>query len=160
MKEKAIFYSQRKNIDLDDGKNDNSNSKRAKSFLIKTFEKFFLNEDDNQEEENIIEPYQSNLIEKKRSILRNMISLNKRKEWNFFTKNFKEQEKKKQSSLYLFKSIFNINSDFVIIWKMTFAIFYIFFVFLYFFKYFFLELSVKSDNEKDKKILYLYYIIN
>ena len=160
MKEKAIFYSQRKNIDLDDGKNDNSNSKRAKSFLIKTFEKFFLNEDDNQEEENIIEPYQSNLVEKKRSILRNMISLNKRKEWNFFTKNFKEQEKKKQSSLYLFKSIFNINSDFVIIWKMTFAIFYIFFVFLYFFKYFFLELSVKSDNEKDKKILYLYYIIN
>ena len=42
MKEKAIFYSQRKNIDLDDGKNDNSNSKRAKSFLIKTFEKFFV----------------------------------------------------------------------------------------------------------------------
>ena len=108
MKEKAIFYSQRKNIDLDDGKNDNSNSKRAKSFLIKTFEKFFSNEDDNQEEENIIEPYQSNLVEKKRSILRNMISLNKRKEWNFFTKNFKEQEKKKNKVHYIFLNLFLI----------------------------------------------------
>ena len=160
MKEKSILYSHKNNLSLDDSKNEISESKRTKSFLQKTFEKFFINEDDYKEEQNIIEPLQSNLVEKKRSIIKYMIRLNKRKEWNVFTKNFKEQEKKRHSSLYLFKSIFNINSDFVIIWKMTFAIFYIFFVFLYFFKYFFLELSIKSETEKDKKTLYLYYIMN
>jgi hypothetical protein len=94
MKEKSIYYSHRKNIDLDESKNDISNSKRTKSFLQKTIEIFFSNEDDNQEEQNKIEPQQSNLVEKKRSILRNMIHLKKREEWNFFTKDFKEQEKK------------------------------------------------------------------
>ena len=43
MKEKSILYSHKNNLSLDDSKNEISESKRTKSFLQKTFEKFFIN---------------------------------------------------------------------------------------------------------------------
>jgi hypothetical protein len=61
------------------------------------------------------------------------------------------------------KNIFNVNSDFIIIWKSTFSAFYIIFVYIYFLKYILLELANKKQDEEEEisnKNIFLYYMIN
>ena len=60
------------------------------------------------------------------------------------------------------KNIFNINSDLMIIWKLTFSAFSIVFVFMFFLKYILMDLSKEKDEyvESSKRILFLYYMIN
>ena len=60
------------------------------------------------------------------------------------------------------KNVFNINSDFMIIWKTTFSAFNICFVFIFFLKYVLMELSGKNEDETEEssKIIFLYNMIN
>ena len=62
---------------------------------------------------------------------------------------------------YKLKTIFHIDSDFIIIWKTTLRIFHIFILFIFFFKYIFFNL-VNNDSSLNiqKRILYIYYMIN
>ena len=84
-------------------------------------------------------------------------------DWNEFLKTYEKKLKENLSIKYKLKNIFNINSDFMVIWKLTFSFFNIVFVFIFFLKYILMDLSTRDDNnekETSKRILFLYHMIN
>ena len=97
---------------------------------------------------------------KKKTIIKGIIDLNKENEWSEFLDEYKKRNEEKKFTKKL-KLLFNINSDFMVIWKVAFSIFYMVILYMFFFKYVLLELPDLENNEKPKKrILYLYNIIN
>ena len=97
---------------------------------------------------------------KKKTIIKDILELKKENEWSEFIEEYQKKNEEKKFTKKL-KSLFNINSDFMIIWKISFSIFYMVILYMLFFKYVFLELTKLNNNEKPKKrILYLYSIIN
>ena len=97
---------------------------------------------------------------KKKSIIKRILDLNKENEWSEFLGEYKKQNDEKKFTKKL-KSLFNINSDFIVIWKITFSVFYMVILYMFFFKYVLLELQDLDEDEKPKKrILYLYRMIN
>ena len=84
------------------------------------------------------------LFEKKKSVIKAVIQLKKNNEWNDFKSTIQKKINQEESLKDKMKSLFNINSDFVIIWKTIFSLFNVLIVFLYFFKYTFLKL-LKSE---------------
>ena len=101
------------------------------------------------------------LNQKKKSIIKSIIDLKKENEWNEFIKEYRKEQKEINKIKILLKETFNVNSDFILIWKFFFSLFYMiifFFVFLY---YIFFDFIYFEQNENPKKrILYLYRIIN
>ena len=78
------------------------------------------------------------LYHKKKSVIRNILELKKENEWNEFIKAYKKEQRKKNKLKILFKNTFNINSDFIAIWKFVYSLFYMlifFFVFLHYIFY-------------------------
>ena len=103
----------------------------------------------------------SNVKQKKKSIIRNILDLHTENEWNEFIDEYKKKYKEKGSIKNQLKLLFNINSDFMVIWKFVFSLFYMVILFMFFFKYVFLELpNLKDDETPKKRIMYLYMIIN
>ena len=103
----------------------------------------------------------SNVKQKKKSIIRNILDLHTENEWNEFIEEYKKKYKEKGSIKNQLKLLFNINSDFMVIWKFVFSLFYMVILFMFFFKYVFLELpNLKDDETPKKRITYLYMIIN
>ena len=103
----------------------------------------------------------SNVKQKKKSIIRNILDLHTENEWNEFIDEYKKKYKEKGSIKNQLKLLFNINSDFMVIWKFVFSLFYMVILFMFFFKYVFLELpNLKEDETPKKRIIYLYMIIN
>ena len=99
------------------------------------------------------------LYHKKKSVIRNILELQKENEWNEFIKAYKKEQRKKNKLKILFKNTFNINSDFIAIWKFVFSLFYMLIFFFVFLHYIFYTLIYLKDDEKPKKnFLYLYYI--
>ena len=97
---------------------------------------------------------------KKKTIIKGILDLKKENEWNKFIEEYQKEKEGKKFSKKL-KALFNINSDFMVLWKKSFSIFYMIILYLFFFKYVFLELPKLNGNETAKKrILYLYRIIN
>ena len=102
------------------------------------------------------------LDEFKRSINK-LIHKTKSQKWEEYIKLYEKKNKEKISYRYKMKNIFNIKSDFMVIWKLTFSTFCIVFVFIYFFKYIFIDLAQKEDKnevESSDKIKCVYWMIN
>ena len=95
------------------------------------------------------------LNQKKKSIIKSIIDLKKENEWNEFIKEYRKEQKEINKIKILLKETFNVNSDFILIWKFFFSLFYMiifFFVFLY---YIFFDFIYFEQNENPKKrILY------
>ena len=100
------------------------------------------------------------LQQKKKTIIKGILDLNRENEWNEFIEEYQKKNEEKKFTKKL-KSLFNINSDFMVIWKKSFSVFYMVILYMFFFKYVFLELPNLNEGEMPKKrILYLYKIIN
>lgn len=98
---------------------------------------------------------------KKKSIIKNIIDLKKENEWNEFIKEYKKDKKKKNKIKILFKKTFNINSDFILIWKFFYSLFYMIIFFFAFMHFIFFELvNINDKSFPKKRFIYLYYIIN
>ena len=74
-------------------------------------------------------------------------------------KEYERKMKLEKSVKFRMKNIFNVNSDFIIIWKLTFAAFNIIFLFIFFLKYILLELAVKKSTEETEKSKRIFFYI-
>ena len=157
-----------KNINYEEPPLNNSNCRNiAKRFLYKLLNldkkkrpnrKKFLDNIDLILDENSNAPQSKGklLLNKKKKILKEIISLDKLNETTEFIKTKKEGKIKEY-----FRLLFNINSDLMLIWKFTFSLFYMVITFMFFLNYIFLVLPKLKENEEPKlRIKYLYNIIN
>ena len=114
-------------------------------------------------ESNYSEDYEETTTTKYRNIVRKVLKAKKNKNWEEFLEEYEKKMKEEKSLKLRMKNIFNINSDFIIIWKLTFSAFNIIFVFIFFLKYLLLELAVKKtkeETEQSKRIYFIYLMIN
>ena len=129
-----------------------------------------LNDEDNEEseeEEKEDSNEDNNLYhgkegdDKFKNLVNNLIQTKKSNEFNEYMDTYKKRVKESQSLHYKLKTIFHINSDFIVIWKTTLRIFHIFILFIFLLKYVFSTLS-KSDSSFliPKRILLLYNMVN
>ena len=127
------------------------------------------NKDDNSDSNSIVsdeieepEIIKTNPVDKFRSTIKRVIYKWNTNEWNKLLKLYEARIKEKNSFKYKMKNIFNIKSDLMVIWKLTFSAFNIIFVFIFFLKYIVMDLSKREyeDEETSKKILFLYSMIN
>ena len=99
------------------------------------------------------------LYHKKKSVIKNILELKKENEWNEFIKAYKKEHKKNNKIKTILKNTFNINSDFIAIWKFIYSLFYMLIFFFVFLHYIFYTLIyLKEDEIPKKNFLYLYYI--
>ena len=119
-------------------------------------------------EENIGIKYKKNdaigvgelsLFERKKSIIKNIIQLKKNNEWDEYYKIYAKKIDINTSLKFRIKTIFNVNSDFVVIWKFTFSIFVITIVYLYFLKYMLIGLP-KEKKDIKPNVIVIYRLIN
>ena len=113
---------------------------------------------DNEEPEII----KANPTDKFKKTIKRLIHKKKSKDWKDFWISYEKLIKERNSFIYKMKNVFNIKSDLMIIWKLTFSVFSIIFIFMFFLKYILMDLSEKKDNEIEtsKRILFLYSMIN
>ena len=98
---------------------------------------------------------------KKRSIIKGILELKKENEWNEFIKRYKKEQKEKNKLKKILKDTFNINSDFINIWKIIFSLFYMLIFFFSFVHFIFFNLiPSESIDIITPRYFYLYYIIN
>ena len=99
--------------------------------------------------------------QKKESIVKGIIELKKENEWNEFIQEYRKEKIEKNKIKILLKETFNVNSDFILIWKFLFSLFYMFVFFFVFLYFIFFDLIKLEENENpQKRILYFYHIIN
>ena len=81
----------------------------------------------------------ANFLEhKKKSIIKAILELKKENEWNEFIQRYKKEQKEKNRLKKILKDTFNINSDFIKLWKIVFSLFYMLIFFFMFVHFFFL----------------------
>ena len=166
------------NIDNDSKKIENSNKPLLNNDELKNQNKESnkqinnnINIEDNSSDTNSVdsgeydEPgiIKTKGLDKFKDIVNKVIYKIRSKEWEEYIKFYEKKRKETMSIKFKLKNIFNINSDFMIIWKLTFSAFSIIFVFIYFLKYILMDLSEKEDKnetEKSQKVLFLYKMIN
>ena len=95
-------------------------------------------EDSEQENHNL-------MLNKFRTSVKKVLRQKKNRDWKEFMREYEKKIKLEKSLKFRMKNIFNVNSDFIIIWKSTFSAFNIIFVFIYFLKYILMELSKKKN---------------
>jgi len=135
-------------------KKNNKRKKKRKNF--ENFDNLISNDESTSFNMN-----SSNVKQKKKSIIRNILDLHTENEWNEFIDEYKKKYREKGKIKNQLKLLFNINSDLLVIWKFVFSLFYMVILFMFFFKYVFLELpNLKEDETPKKRIIYLYMIIN
>jgi hypothetical protein len=162
-----IMTAMNKNKDLQNLIENSSEKKLEQSFIGKIFSsigdtikqdvednishKFKKNED--------IRVGESSLYERKRSVIKNVIQLKKNNEWDEYFKNYTKHIDDNTSLKSRFKTVFNINSDFVVIWKITFSIFVVLIIYLFFFKYMFIDLP-QDEKMIKSNVIAIYHLIN
>lgn len=162
-----IMTAMNKNKDLENLIENSSEKKLEQSFIGKIFSsigdtikqdvednishKFKKNED--------IRVGESSLYERKRSVIKNVIQLKKNNEWDEYFKNYTKHIDDNTSLKSRFKTVFNINSDFVVIWKITFSVFVVLIVCLFFFKYMFIDLP-QDEKMIKSNVIAIYHLIN
>ena len=102
-------------------------------------------------------------LNKFRNVVKKVLKQRKDRDWKEFIKEYERKVKIEKSLKFKMKTIFNVNSDFIIIWKSTFSAFNIIFIFIYFLQYLLTDLAFKIDDEEEEssnKSLFLYYMIN
>jgi hypothetical protein len=156
-------------------KKEKSFKKRITEFLLKTNKKekieneFFYEQSEESDEDDYDDNGEDDLYhtekrvksQKFKRFVKNSIEIKRSKEWKEYMDVYEKRVKESQTLLYKLKTIFHINSDFIVIWKTTLRIFHIFILFIFFFKYIFLTLA-KDDSSLiiPKRILLIYYMIN
>lgn len=124
--------------------------------LMSKFEKLFLKTNTDEHGHKVRAPKISpstqrlSLYEKKKSVIKAVLHLKKNNEWNDFKSSLQKKVNQEESIKDKMRSLFNINSDFVVIWKTIFSLFNVLIVFMYFFKFFFLQLIKKDENNNYK----------
>ena len=135
---------------LGDNEDDDNEENKEKNKLDNNDD--IVSESSITEENELINPKEI-LFRKKISIIKEMIEKKENNEWNKYLEDFDEKIKENASFKNKMKNVFNINSDFVVIWKATFSVFNVAIVFIFFFKYIFTELiKKKKDDEEEKSI--------
>jgi len=86
-------------------------------------------------ESNLSEDYEETTTTKYKNIVRKVLKTKKNKTWGEFLEEYEKKMKEEKSLKLRMKNIFNVNSDLIIIWKLTFSAFNIIFIFIYFLKY-------------------------
>ena len=102
-------------------------------------------------------------LNKFRNVVKKILKQRKDRDWKEFIKEYERKVKIEKSLKFKMKTIFNVNSDFIIIWKSTFSAFNIIFIYIYFLQYLLTDLAFKIDDEEEEssnKSLFLYYMIN
>ena len=112
----------------------------------------------NEENEEIIR--EEILSKKKISIIKAMIAKKENNEWNKYLADYETKLNEEKNIKNKIKNVFNINSDFVVIWKTAFSIFNVVYILIFFLKYIFTELSKKEYIEKETRITKAYHLIN
>jgi len=96
-----------------------------------------------------------------KNLVRYLLKTKRSNEWNEYMKSYTKKVKESQTLRYKLKTIFHIDSDFIVIWKTTLRIFSIFILFIFFFKFVFLNLTkTESSDTIQKRILLIYNMIN
>ena len=96
-----------------------------------------------------------------KNLVRNLLKMKRSYEWNEYMDSYTKKVKESQTLRYKLKTIFHIDSDFIVIWKTTLRIFNIFVLFIFFFKFVFLQLAmIESSDNIQKRILLIYNLIN
>ena len=118
-------------------------------------------EEESEEEEEYDYNYSNKHQLKARNILHSLIKTKKEKEWNEYMDTYKQKVKEVRSIRFKLKTIFHIDSDFIVIWKTTLRIFHIFVLFIFLFKYVFLTLA-NSDSSLviSDRYLLIYKLVN
>lgn len=133
-----------------------------KSFFPLKLKDFFLNsetDDDEIQAADDEDPEYESM--KKKSIIKNILQLKKTNEWNEYLETYRKNVREKHSIIHRIKTVFNINSDLIIIWKNIYSAFTICIVFLFLFKYIFITLGESdSDYVIEKRYIFVYNIIN
>ena len=146
-------------------KNKEIKSKRNKTEINKDLFDILYDEDaEEMEEDNDIDTdmnSQNDNGTKFKSLVKNLIKTKRANEWNEYMDSYTKRVKESQTLRYKLKTIFHIDSDFIVIWKTTLRIFNIFVLFIFFFKFVFLSLSkIESSDSIQKRILLIYNMIN
>ena len=162
-----IMTAMNKNKDLENLIENSSEKKSEQSFIGKIFSS--IGETIKQDvEDNISHKFKKNedirvgessLYERKRSVIKNVIQLKKNNEWDEYFKNYTKHIDDNTSLKSRFKTVFNINSDFVVIWKITFSVFVVLIVYLFFFKYMFIDLP-QDEKMIKSNVIAIYHLIN
>ena len=153
-----IDYNKKTKIKIN---NDDINNKISNADIIN--DRYSKNEDFSVNDNDEMEIVKPNAIEVFKASINKLIHKTKMHNWDEYMKSYEKKIQEKISIKYKLKNVFNIKSDFMIIWKLTFSAFSIVFVFIYFLKYILIDLAEKEDKnevESSKKILYVYYMIN
>ena len=111
-------------------------------------------EEDDSSEENSYHRKESGA--KLKNFVDTLIKTKKSKEWDEYMDTYKKRVKESQSLRYKLRTIFHINSDFIVIWKTSLRIFHIFILFIFLLKYVFVTLP-KSDSPSIQRRIYLLY---
>ena len=146
-------------------KNKEIKLKRNKTEINKDLFDILYDEDaEEAEEDNDIETDMNSLNDngtKFKSLVKNLIKTKRANEWNEYMDSYTKKVKESQTLRYKLKTIFHIDSDFIVIWKTTLRIFNIFVLFIFFFKFVFLHLTkIESSDSIQKRILLIYNMIN
>ena len=128
---------------------------------------FFLSDKKEDEEEESEEEDEYNYNDsnkhqlKARNILYSFVKTKKEKEWKEYMDTYKQKVREVRSIRFKLKTIFHIDSDFIVIWKTTLRIFHIFILFIFLFKYVFITLA-KSDSSLviSDRYLLIYKLVN
>ena len=114
--------------------------------------------EDNTEENNIYHRNQSD--GKMKNLVKHLLETKRESEWNEYLSTYREKVKESQTLKFKLKKVFNMESDFVVIWKTTLRIFHIFILFIFLLKYIFLILAKEGTLFIPRRILVLYYMVN
>lgn len=147
---KRVHKKQDNKVTVDEFMNKNTELKNTYSFETES------NYSDDIEESNV-------MLNKFRTMVKKVLQKKKDKDWKEIMREYERKIKIEKSLKFKLKNIFNVNSDFIIIWKSTFSAFNIIFVYIYFLKYILLELANKKQDEEEEisnKNIFLYYMIN
>ena len=96
----------------------------------------------------------------KQIIIKKIKNLNKRNELKKFIKEIRTDIKNQKIPINKnLENLFNTNSDFVFIWKISYSLFTVFIIYLYFFYFVFITLTNKESNDYTDIQYCLYYLI-
>ena len=172
-KNESLFMKKFKETFLNMGDNKKKKKRRNSDdynnlkFINDEFINKNINIDENSDMFSNVSDYEeldekANALDRFKSAVKKVIHKKKTKEWKEFMESYVKDIKENIRYKYIMKNIFNIKSDLMVIWKVTFSAFSIVFVFIYFLKYILIDLSKQQDDEEEssKKIIFLYNMIN
>ncbi len=156
-KNESLFMKKFKETFLNMGDNKKKKKRRNSDdynnlkFINDEFINKNINIDENSDMFSNVSDYEeldekANALDRFKSAVKKVIHKKKTKEWKEFMESYVKDIKENIRYKYIMKNIFNIKSDLMVIWKVTFSAFSIVFVFIYFLKYILMDISKQQDD--------------